>query len=578
MRRYRENRIGLRAGVMGAIFSIWFLVIGAKAVYLQVYCVDWLSQKASSQYEKSYQTLGKRGSILDRNRREMAVSIDATSIGAYPGRIEDVGLASVALASALCLERKRLAQKLSSTRSFVWIERQVTPKESNQVRNLKLCGVDFRAEHKRVYPNRTLSAQLLGFTGVDGHGLEGIEYRFNAYLKGDARKLTMMKDALGRGFMPEVTQPQSSGGNNLILTLDGTIQYMAENALQEAVDASRAKSGIAIVMAPQTGEVLALAHYPLFNPNTFKSFDRWHWRNRAITDPFEPGSTIKMFTAAAALEQGGLSPNCLFFCENGTYNIGRHVIHDAHPNDWLSLQQIIKVSSNIGAVKILEKIGEKAVYDTLRDFGFGEKTAIDCPGETAGSLAPFDRWTKLDAGAIAFGQGLSVSAVQLAAGVNAIANDGVLMKPYTVQAIVDSHGQVVKRFEPQVVRRAVSRKTAREVRNILKTVVAEGGTGVNAALEGYAVAGKTGTAQKVDENGTYAKGRYVASFVGMVPADDPVATILVIVDEPEENHYGGQVAAPAFRKIAKALLHYLNVPAEPMDNRFTVSRGHEVCG
>lgn len=578
MKWVRRNPISLRASVLGVMFSLWLLVIGAKAVHLQVFRGDWLSEKAYSQVEASVRTDGKRGVIYDCNHREMAVSIDVTSIGAYPGKVDDVNRTSAILADALRIDRRVLVQKLSLGRSFVWVERQVTPKESATVSALQLEGIDFRNEHKRCYPSRTLAAQVLGFTGIDGNGLEGIEYRYNDRLKGNTKSSMILRDALGRGFSAEEQSDISSNGLDLVLTIDRTVQYLAEQAIKEVVDEFSAKSAIAIVMVPETGAVLAMAHYPFFNPNAFGEFDRWQWRNRAITDSFEPGSTLKIFTAAAAIEKGGVTPNCIFYCENGDYHVAGHTIHDTRKNGWLSLQQIIKHSSNIGSVKVMERIGSKTLDDTLRAFGFGERTGIDCPGETTGRLAPCRTWRGVDASTISFGQGISVSAIQLAAAVNAIANDGVLMRPFVVQAVTDDSGRDIQRFEPQVVRQSVSLETARTIREIMKTVTSEGGTGEKARLEDYPVAGKTGTAQKIDETGRYAKGKYVSSFIGIVPADRPKATIVVIVDEPEQEHYGGVVAAPVFRKIAQELMYYLNVPPALPDNRLIVSKGSGVKG
>ena len=331
-------------------------------------------------------------------------------------------------------------------------------------------------------------------------------------------------------------------------------------------------------MAPATGEVLALAHYPFFNPNSYRDFRRELWRNRAITDSFEPGSTMKIFTVAAAIDSGVCSPSTIFYCENGEYRIGRNTIHDTKSHGWLSLQQIVKYSSNIGSVKMAEKLGPHKLYDYLRAFGFGQRSGITCPGETAGSLSSFKAWSAIDAGAISFGQGISVSAIQLITAASAIANDGMLMRPLLVKEITDRNGRMVKRFSPEPVRRVVSSHNAATVRRILKTVITEGGTGVNAALKGYSSGGKTGTAQKIDDSGTYAKGRYLTSFVGFAPADHPELAILVIVDEPKVHAYGGIVAAPVFRQIALETLSYLNIPPGPDADRLRVSRGNRADG
>lgn len=573
-----KKYIKLRLVLIGAAFTLVFGVITAKTAYLQIFRGPWLSSKAEDQYTRDMVTRGRRGTIYDANHIEMAVSIDTDSIAVYPGRVENPDRAAAKLAGVLQLDRKTVKQKLTSKRSFVWLKRQVTPKEAQAVSALKIKGVDFIPEHSRFYPNRSLAAAVLGFSGIDGRGLEGLEYYYENYLKGKTGKRTVLKDALGRGFDAEKKHAGSDSGNNLVLTIDRNIQYIAEDALEDAVTEFSAQSGLAVVMDPETGAILALALYPEFNPNAFGRYDRKLWRNRAITDPFEPGSTLKIFSAAAAIESGTCTPSTIFFCENGSYKIGRNTVHDTHEYGWLSLQQIIKYSSNIGAVKVGRTIGPAALYQTLRAFGFGQKTGIDCPGETGGSLSAWQKWSHIDAGAIAFGQGVAVSAVQLTAAVSAIANDGVLMKPRIVQAITGPNGQLIKNNRPQQIRRAVSVETARTVRRILKTVITEGGTGVQAALAGYPVCGKTGTAQKVGKNGTYVRGRYVSSFVGFAPADRPRLTILVVVDEPRGNHYGGTVAAPAFRKIASESLNYLNVPIQPAADRLTVSRSCEVRG
>lgn len=554
------KHIRRRTIIVGSIISLFFIAIGAKAIYLQIFCSTWLSQKAANQYESSFKSSGKRGTIYDANLRELAVSIDVTSIAAHPAQINDANATAKSISKILKIDRKELARKLSSNKKFVWLKRPVTPKEHQAVQNLKIPGIDFILEHKRFYPNKMLAAQILGFTNIDDTGIEGLEYYYDPYLRGTTSKFTVLKDALGRGFDGEKKWVSNYSGNNLILTIESTVQYITEKALDEAVIEFSAESGMAIVMAIKTGAILSMAHSPLFNPNAFGGFEQKLWRNRIITDPFEPGSTMKIFSAAAALESGSSSPNSIFYCENGAYKIGKDVIHDIHGYGWLSLQQIIKHSSNIGSVKVNEITGPEPLYKTLLDFGFGAKTGIDCPGETAGSLAPHHRWSKIDAGAISFGQGISVSALQLIAGTSAIANKGILMRPYIVQAVTDQNGRLVKSFGPQKVRRAVSEKTAMTLARIMQTVVTDGGTGVNAAIEGYSICGKTGTAQKINEQGEYTDGKYISSFVGFAPAETPEIAILVVLDEPQKEYYGGVVAAPLFRKIAHKTLSYLNIP------------------
>ncbi|MDH3566070.1 MAG: penicillin-binding protein 2 [Desulfobacteraceae bacterium] len=570
------KQIKFRVIIVGIAFTLFFTIIGAKAMYLQIFCRSWLSEKAANQYEVSLISSGKRGTIYDRNLREMAVSIDVTSIAAHPPQIKNPKAAAKSLAKALKINRNVLAERLTSEKKFVWIKRKVTPKEAETVKNLNIDGLDFLREHKRFYPNKTLASQLIGFTDIDDNGLEGIEFYCNDDLKGAVSRNTILRDAHGRGFEAENTADSDSSGKNLVLTIDSNIQYIAETTLAETVTKFSAKSGMAVVMATGTGAVLALAHFPLLNPNALNEFDQELWRNRVITDPFEPGSTMKIFSAAAAIESGSCSPNSIFYCENGEYRVGRHIVHDTHEYGWLSLQQIIKYSSNIGAIKFSTKTGSEHLFRTLRNFGFGTKTGVDCPGETAGSLASFKKWTKIDAGTISFGQGISVSALQLIAATSAIANKGIFMKPYVVQAITDRNGRLIKSFGPRKGRRVISEKTAKTLTRIMQTVTTEGGTGVNAALEGYSVCGKTGTAQKIGNNGTYANGKYISSFVGFVPSEHPKVAVLVVIDEPKGQHYGGIVAAPGFRNIAQKTLAYMNLSPKSKTDGLIVSLGSKI--
>ncbi len=555
-------RIKWRIVLTGLFLTALYLAVGTKAVFLHVVQGPLLSQKAARQYQKSMVTQGKRGTIYDSRLQEMAVSIDTTSIAAYPGAVSAPQETAQALAKILKLNPTRLKKKLSAKRSFVWIKRNVPPKDVEAVKALSLAGVGFIPEHARVYPNRTLAAQVIGFSGIDGQGLEGLEFFYNDHLKGHAVKQIVMTDALGRGFDAERKILSDYSGGNIILTIDRSIQYIAETALAEAATTHCANSGMAIVMAPKTGAILAMAHFPLFNPNAHGEYKRDLWRNRAITDPFEPGSTMKIFIAAGAIDSGVCTPNTVFYCEEGRYRVGRNVVHDTHPYGRLTLNDIVKYSSNIGILKIAEAMGRNALYANLKTFGFGEKTGIECPGETGGLLTAANRWTRIDMGTIAFGQGVSVSAIQMVMATAAIANDGILMQPRIVKALTDNNGSLLQTFEPRKIRDVIAPETARTIRTIMSSVTEEGGTGEKAAVDGYTVCGKTGTAQKIDASGTYAKGKYVSSFIGLAPCDNPEIVVLVILDEPKTNHYGGLVAAPAFSKIASETLNYLNITPE----------------
>jgi len=547
---------------MGVIFLVLFSGLGLRAVKVQLIQGEQLAKKAADQYECSLTRSGKRGVIFDRHHRELAVSIKVPSICAYPRKVQNLTGTSEALAHVLNMDRDVVLDRLSSQKSFVWIKRYVNYMNVQEIKKLNLAGIGFVMESRRYYPNKGLAAQVIGFTGIDGHGLEGLEYYYESYLKGKSSIKTILRDALGRTFTTKDVEFNPPDGFNLILNLDKVIQYIAEDALAEAVKTYLAVSGIVIVVAPDTGAILAIAHYPSFNPNIYNEFPPSTWRNRAVSDTFEPGSTMKTFVAIAALESGVSTPESMFYCEKGRYPLGRYVIHDLYPHGWLSLQEIIRVSSNIGAVKVGQKVGNEKLYRTLKGFGFGEKTGIDCPGEAKGLLRDFTRWSSIDAGAICFGQGISVSPIQLTMAYAAIANKGIMMKPRLVSAIIDNQGRIIKRFNPQKIRRVVSENTATTVTQILKQVVMRGGTGVKANLTSYTVAGKTGTAQKVSPKGGYEKDKNIVSFVGFVPADDPKLVILVLIDEPRKCGYGGVVAAPVFKRIAQETLHYLSIPPE----------------
>jgi cell division protein FtsI (penicillin-binding protein 3) len=479
--------------------------------------------------------------------------------------------AAQGLARVLKRKPQEIKERLASRKPFVWIKRQATPKEAEAVKQLRIPGIEFVSETSRFYPNRALAAHVLGFTGMDGKGLEGVEFFYDSHLRGADTSVKVLRDAHGNGFQSEPPADEDASGKNLVLTLDQSIQFTTETSLAEAVEKNKAKSGMAIVMAPQTGEILALALAPAYNPNAFDEGKKPLWRNRAITDPFEPGSTLKVFSAAAALEFANLSPKTTFHCENGAYRIGKNTVHDVHRYGLLTLQDIIKYSSNIGAVKISERVGPEKLHHTLRLFGFGQRTGIDSPAETAGLLMHHKHWTGIDTAAISFGHGVSVSAVQLITAFSAIANDGVLMRPRVVRAITDQQGQILQQFAPEEVRRVVSRQTAATLRDILQTVVLPGGTGTHAALDGYSACGKTGTARKIDDSGGYSNDRHVASFIGFAPAENAQVAVLVVIDEPKTQIYGGAVAAPVFKKIAQTALNYLNVPPQPAAERLRVA-------
>ena len=555
--------IRFRIILVGTVLGICFAVMVGRAFQLQVLEGKQLRSRAADQYKRAFHNRPKRGTIYDRNYAEIAVSLDVASICAYPGRICSPEQTASALARALNAKQEPLLEKLLSGKRFVWIKRHADPAEVSPVRELDLDGIDFVTESRRFYPLKNLAAQVIGFCGTDGRGLEGLEFYYDSFLKGQESSRTVLSDALGRGFTAKDPSPEGKPGYNLILTIDKNIQYIVEQALSEGVRGCWAKSGIALLIVPRTGAILAVAHVPRFNPNAFSQYEPWLWRNRAITDSFEPGSTFKIFLGAAALESGLCKPRSEFYCEKGAYRIGKNVVHDTRPYAALSLQDILKYSSNIGAAKVGEKVGPAYLYHKLKEFGLGSRLGVDCPGETQGSLLPVGGWSEIDAVTICFGQGISVSALQLAAAVSAIANDGILMKPYLVQGMTDAQGRAIKSFQPAAVRQVISSENAWRLTRMMERSVEKSGTGVRAALRGYRVVGKTGTAQKADlVEGGYAEDKYIASFVGFVPAENPEIAVLVVIDEPQKNHYGGVVAAPVFRRIIRETLRYLKVPPE----------------
>ncbi|MDY6854337.1 MAG: penicillin-binding transpeptidase domain-containing protein [Thermodesulfobacteriota bacterium] len=553
--------VRFRIFIILLVFIIASIAISVRAYQLHVLKNKELSQLTENQVKRVITVAPKRGVIYDCKREEIAISIDVASIYAQPSKITNKREYARKLSRILKIKRRDLIKKLNSDKSFVWIKRKVAPDESKKVESLNLDGINFLTEAKRFYPSREIASNVIGFVGIDSKGLEGLEFNYDKDLKGKATYSSVQRDALGRIiFGKQLKQRKNVMGNELILTIDKTIQYIAEEELRKAVRKTRAKSGTVVVMRPDTGEILAMAIQPQYNPNVFWKYKPSSWRNRAVTDSFEPGSTFKVFLLAAVLEEGVVSQRDIFFCENGSYRVGKNTINDVHPHAWLTIKRIIQYSSNIGVSKVGERLGKEKFHEYIRKFGFGERTNVNLPGETNGLVRSPQNWKKIDMNTISFGQGVSVSAIQLINGLCTIANKGFLMKPYIVKNIVTSDGKVIKEFKPHIVRRVISEKTARDVTSILKSTVKKGGTGTKAFIDGYEVAGKTGTAQKANPyTGGYYKNKYIASFIGFAPADHPQIAILVVIDEPEGTPYGGEVAAPVFKACAEKTLNYMGI-------------------
>ncbi len=557
--------------LVGILLSV--AVILFQAYRIQVHHGERLRQEVQRIYHREITLTPSRGGIYDRNGDDLAISIPVDSIYARPRKVEEAVTTARKLAPLLDVEAGVLVKKLRQDAPFVWVKRQVVPTVSARVRGLGLPGIGVVQETRRFYPNLELACHLLGFVGLDGQGLDGLEYQYDRVLRGEKSRLLVDQDALGRPLAsPEGLIVTRKDGHHLVLTLHKEIQHVAEHHLQEGVEASRSRGGMAVVLDPRTGEILAMASVPRFNPNTYTQYPREALKNRCVTDSFEPGSVFKPFLVAAALEEKVSRPTDVYFCENGSYKVLNRVIHDVHRYGSLTLHGIVQKSSNIGAAKVGLSLGAERLYPYLKAFGFGYLSGVDIPGEASGTVRPL-KWSPVDLSNVSFGQGISVTALQLTSAFGALANQGRLMRPYMVREVLDPQGNTVDRRVPKEVGPVVSPETARQATQMLMAVVSDEGTGVQAALEGFQVGGKTGTAQKADlRNGGYLKGRYVASFVGFVPANDPRLCVLVVMDEPQGNIYGGQVAAPVFREIVRDALGILGV--YPDERLLARGKGH----
>jgi cell division protein FtsI (penicillin-binding protein 3) len=565
MRRL-SRRNDYRLAVAKILFAALFLLIGGRAVQLQVLQGDKLMRLGQRQHLKEWIVLPKRGAVFDRAGEPLALSMESQSVYVRPHRIQEPEKLAQSLARILNIRAAEVREKITADKPFVWVRRQVSSAEAEKVQALNAEGLGMFYEPNRHYPQGQLAGQLIGFVGRDSEGLEGLELKYNEYVRGETGSSMTERDALGRRVLVQgVEGLHIPPGSDIHLTLDTSIQHMAEKELEASILKYRAKAGVAVVVEPFTGEVLALANYPSFDPNQYAKQTAEQRRNRAVTDSFEPGSTFKTILAAAALEEGVVGKDDLFYCEMGKYPFAGKIIHDTHPHGWLPFSKILQVSSNIGFTKVAEKLKKDRFFKYIEKFGFGEPTGIDVPGEVTGLLRKPDKWSAVDLATHGFGQGLSATPMQLVMAYAAVANGGFLMRPYVMRRAVSAKGEVVLENEPRVVRRVISQKTATLLASMLRDVTTEGGTGMMANVDGFDVAGKTGTAQKADPvHGGYAAKKRVASFVGFVPANQPRLVALVLIDEPEVNVYGGVVAAPVFRNIAQGALRHLAVaPQSP---------------
>lgn len=546
-----------------AILAAWALIVIVRLGQVQLVNHNHYVQRAQRQQERTLDLKPVRGSILDARGRILAESIAAESIYADPQAIKDPKRVARALAGiqGIGMTARQIEGKLRGDRSFAWVARQLPLEVTAEARKLALPGIYFLEAHRRSYPRSTLGANVIGYVGVDGEGLAGIEYTFEDQVKGTPGKVTLLKDARKGVYLvggDGANRPRD--GRHVVLTIDSVVQFIAERALERAVERYKATGGTVIVMDPNDGAILAMASLPTFDPNRFGEFTAAARSNRNVQDIYEPGSTFKIVTAAAGLEEHVVTPSQILDCGNGEITVANITIHehDGHRYGLLSFEDVIVNSSNVGSARVGLALGESRFDRWIRRFGFGERTGIPLPGESGGMLRPGEKWTQVSPASIAIGQEIGVTPLQIVRAVAAVPTGGLLVEPRIVQKVVDDQGVTVYEPPRHAPVRVMSEKTAAVLNEILKNVVSRG-TGTLAALPEHVVAGKTGTAQKAARGG-YSSDRYVGSFAGYVPADQPRLVILAVIDEPRPEYYGGTVAAPVFREVAEATLRYLGVP------------------
>jgi cell division protein FtsI (penicillin-binding protein 3) len=565
----QQTRAHVRLLIVAGVALLWATAVFGRLGYLQLYRHRDYLFRAQRQQQRIIEISPKRGAIYDRNMHALAMSIKVDSAFAIPNEIKDKALAAQLLSGVLGIPADLVESRLDSSQNFVWIERKLTPEKSEAITALNLKGVYTQAENKRFYPKADLASHVLGFVDVDEKGLGGIEYALDSQIRGKSEKIVMMADAHQKWF--DGAEARRDRGANVVLTLDEKIQYIAERELAAAINKTHAMAGTVVVMNPNNGELLAVANWPTFDPNAASAGTPAEFRmNRAVSALYEPGSTFKLITLAAAFDQGITNPDEVFDCENGATYVAGHKIHDHKRFGMLTVADILAQSSDVGAIKIAERLGAPKFYDYIRAFGFGTPTGVDLPGESRGLLRPLTGWTPISIGAISMGQEVGVTPLQLISAVSAIANGGTLYKPHIVaevrrgDTVVPREG-LLATSEP---RRVIQPETAATLRRLMEGVVLNG-TGPRARLDGWTSAGKTGSAQKIDPNtGRYSPTQLIASFTGFAPINNPAVAILVSLDSPIGLHEGGMVAAPVFKRVAEQVLPYLEVsPDVPVNER-----------
>lgn len=552
---YSRPRLYLVVG----LFGLSFLAIMVRLTVVQVGQYTYWRDSAEAQYGRQITVSPVRGSIFDRRNNVLAASIPAPSIYAAPREVRQPSATAHKIAGIFpSLSQSRLQQQLTSKASFVWLARQASPEKVSALEALKLPGIHIKKETRRIYPRGVLAGSTIGYAGVDEQGLGGLERQYDSVLAAQPLRTNGTRDARGRTVSSD--QDAHAGpprGTDLYLTLDMRLQHIAEKELAQQAEAIGARSGLAVIMDPHTGGILTLASYPFFNPNDYRNKAQRSWRrNRAITDPVEPGSTFKVVAAAAALEEKTVDLEEVFFCEEGWTMRNNRVLRDHKPFEFLTFPEVMENSSNICMAKVNERISSEQFYEYIRRFGFGEKSLVDLPAEHPGGIRHLEDWSALSHDSLTIGQEIMVTPMQMIAAFSAIANGGWLLRPRLVDRMVK--GDLEQTFKPERRRRILSQQTTNRLTSILVGVV-ERGTGAQAALDGYLVAGKSGTAQKA-ENGRYSRSKVVVSFIGYAPAEAPRFVMLVMFDEPKKKRWGGSAAAPSFRRIAEQALHHLQVP------------------
>jgi len=561
--------------IVAALAAVWMMGVAGRLAYLQLVCYREYLTRAQRQQQHVVEVTPKRGAIFDRNLHPLAMSIPVDSCFAVPSEIADQPLAARLLSGVLGIPQDAIEERLASSRSFVWVERKLSPEKVEAIEALNLKGIYFEKENQRFYPKRDLAAHVLGYVDIDGKGLGGIEYGLDDKIRGKPGRMLVLEDARRRWF--QRTDQAGDAGASVVLTLDEKIQYIAEKELAAAIARTHAIAGTAIVENPNNGEIYAMANWPRFNPNAAADSPADARMDRAISALYEPGSTFKLITLAAAFEEHITRPDEVFDCQNGAVYIAGHRIRDHKPFGLLNVAGILAQSSDVGAIKVALRLGAPKFYDYIRGFGFGAPTGVDLPGESKGLVRRLENWTPVSAGSISMGQEIGVTPIQLIAAVSAIANGGLLYRPHVVKDL--RRGENAMPFDGVPAqsdpRRVLRPETAATMRRLMEGVILEG-TGKLARLDGWTAAGKTGTAQKIDPaTGRYSRSQLIASFTGFAPLNDPAVAILISLDSPVGLHEGGQVAAPEFERIAEQVLAYLDVPRDvPLTPRLEKAAWH----